>query len=149
MFKKVLYPTDFTKSSEKVFPYINKLKESGTEEVVVLHVIDDRHKDWRESLYWITEKAKKELEQDFIEKVKEKTNEKLKEVKNQLDKDLKVKFVIDYGSPYQAILKTANKEDVSAIVMVSHSASDWEEMILGSVADKVIRKAKQPCLIIK
>lgn len=149
MFKKVLYPTDFTEPSEKVIPYINKLKESGTEDVVVLHVIDDRHKDWRESLYWVTEKARKELEQDFVEKVREKTEEKLKDVRKKLDKDFKVKFVIDYGSPYQAILKVANKEDVSAIVMVSHSASDWEEMILGSVADKVIRKSRQPCLIIK
>lgn len=149
MFKKVLYPTDFTERSEKVIPYINKLKESGTEEVVVLHVIDERHKDWKESLYWISESAKKELEKDFVENVKVKIEEKLKLLRNKLDKDLKIKFVIDYGSPHQAILNVANREKVSAITMASHGASDIEEMLLGSVTDKVIRKSKQPCLIIK
>ncbi len=149
MFTKVLYPTDFTDRSEKVIPYINKLKESGTTDVVVLHVIDDRHKDWRESLYWISEKAKTELEEDFLTGVKNKTEEKLKEIKKKFDKDLKIKFVIDYGSPYKAIIKVANKEDVSAITMISHSASDLEEMILGSVTEKVVRKSEQPCLIIK
>ncbi len=149
MFRKVLYPTDFTDRSEKVIPYINKLKESGTTDVVVLHVIDDRHKDWRESLYWISEKAKTELEEGFLSAVKNKTEEKLKEIKRKFDKDLKIKFVIEYGSPYKAIIKVANKEEVSAITMISHSASDLEEMILGSVTDKVIRKSEQPCLIIK
>ena len=149
MFKKVLYPTDFTKPSEKVIPYINKLRESGTIEVVVLNVVDDRHKDWKESLYWISEASKQELEQDFIKNVKSKIEDKLKDLKKKFDKELKIKFVIEYGSPYKAIIKVANREDVSAIVLASHGASDWEEMLLGSVTDKVIRKSKQPCLVIK
>lgn len=149
MFKKVLYPTDFSSRSEKVIPYINKLKESGTEEVVVLHVVDERLKDVKESLFWIGESAKKELEKDFIENMKVKTEDKMKELRKNLNKDLKVKLVIDYGSPHQVILNVANREEVSAITMASHGASDIEEMLLGSVTDKVVRKSKQPCLIIK
>ncbi len=149
MFSKVLYPTDFSESADRVIPYVNKLKESGTKEVIILHVIDDRHKDWRESLYWISEKAREELEQDFLDNVKQKTEEKLKEIKQKLDKDLKIRFVIDYGSPFKAILNVANREEVSAITMSSHGASDLEEMLLGSVTDKVVRKSKQPCLVIK
>ncbi len=149
MFKKVLYPTDFSECSERVIPYINTLKESGTEEVVILHVVDDRYKDWKESLYGITEDAKQELEHDFIDSLKEKTGEKLKAIKQKLDKSLKVKFIIDFGNPFKTIINIANREDVSAITLSSHGASDLEEMLLGSVTDKVVRKSKQPCLVIK
>jgi nucleotide-binding universal stress UspA family protein len=42
MFKKILYPTDFSDVSLKALDYIKQLKEGGTEEVLILHVIDSR-----------------------------------------------------------------------------------------------------------
>ena len=42
MFKKILYPTDFSECAEKVIPYLDKLVSAGLEEVVVCHIIDDR-----------------------------------------------------------------------------------------------------------
>jgi nucleotide-binding universal stress UspA family protein len=42
MFKKILYPTDFSDPSKKALDYVKQLKESGAEEVIVLHVIEDR-----------------------------------------------------------------------------------------------------------
>jgi len=40
MFEKILYPTDFSDVSKKALDYIEQLKEAGTKEVIVLHVID-------------------------------------------------------------------------------------------------------------
>ena len=42
MFRKILYPTDFSDVSYKALDYVKQLKDVGTEEVVVLHVIDTR-----------------------------------------------------------------------------------------------------------
>ena len=42
MFKKILYPTDFSDVSKKALEYLKKLKEAGTKEVIVLHIIDER-----------------------------------------------------------------------------------------------------------
>jgi hypothetical protein len=39
MFKKVLFPTNFSDASTRALEYIKQLKGSGTEEVVVLTVI--------------------------------------------------------------------------------------------------------------
>jgi len=41
------------------------------------------------------------------------------------------------------------KEDISLIVIGSHGRSNLEEMLLGSVSEKVIRKCKKPVLVIK
>ena len=42
MFEKILYPTDFSDVSKKALEYVKKLKDAGTKEVIVLHVIDER-----------------------------------------------------------------------------------------------------------
>ncbi len=43
MFKKILYPTDFSEDAKKALEYVKKLKEAGTEEVVILHIIEAYH----------------------------------------------------------------------------------------------------------
>ena len=45
MFKKILYPTDFSDASKKALDYIKQLKQAGIKEVIVLHVIDEREID--------------------------------------------------------------------------------------------------------
>ena len=42
MFRKILYPTDFSDMAEKAFDYIKQLKAAGGREVVILHVINRR-----------------------------------------------------------------------------------------------------------
>jgi nucleotide-binding universal stress UspA family protein len=41
MFSKILYPTDFSDVAKRALDYIKKLKASGSEEVSVLHVIEE------------------------------------------------------------------------------------------------------------
>ena len=43
MFNKILFPTDFSEASTEALEYIKSLKDSGTEEVVVLHVVKGRY----------------------------------------------------------------------------------------------------------
>ena len=40
MFERILFPTDFSEPSMKVLGYIPALREAGTREVVLVHVID-------------------------------------------------------------------------------------------------------------
>ena len=42
MFKKILYPTDFSDVSKQAIDYIKQLKKGGSETVIVLHVINER-----------------------------------------------------------------------------------------------------------
>ena len=55
MFNKVLYPTDFSECSESVIPYIKRLKDSGTKEVIVVHVVDSRYGGFIETVGWFGE----------------------------------------------------------------------------------------------
>ena len=45
MFDKILYPTDFSRNAEKCLAFVQRLREAGTREVVLLHVLDRRSFD--------------------------------------------------------------------------------------------------------
>ena len=53
------------------------------------------------------------------------------------------------GSPATAIVYLAERENVSMIVMPTHGRSGLTRMLMGSVAEEVVRKAKCPVLTVK
>jgi nucleotide-binding universal stress UspA family protein len=144
MFARILYPTDFSDIAAKALEYIKKLKDSGTQEVIVLHVIDERGSD---SLFRLLG------ENDFQAYKKtrrEETENLLKGVAQQLTQaGLKVRIRIEAGIPVREILRVENEEDISVIVIGSHGVSNLQEILLGSVSEKVVRKSKKPVLVIK
>ena len=46
-------------------------------------------------------------------------------------------------------MRVEEEEDISVIVIGSHGKSNLEEMFMGSVSEKVVRKCKGPVLVIK
>jgi nucleotide-binding universal stress UspA family protein len=143
MFEKVLHPTDFSDVSKKALNFIKQLKEAGTKEVVVLHVIDKRNLD---ALAAYTTIASPNIEVELEESVRG----EMYSIQDELEKaGLMVKTIIKKGIPFIEILNAEEEENVSVIVIGSHGKSNIAEMFLGSVSEKVIRKAKKPVLVVK
>jgi nucleotide-binding universal stress UspA family protein len=143
MFEKILYPTDFSDVSKKALDYIKQLKQSGTKEVIVLHVIDEREIDS------IFQHAAVRFE-DIVRSIRAEARKKMDAIERELKKDaLAVKVRIERGIPFQEILRIEQDEGVSAIVIGSHGKTNLKEMFLGSVSEKVIRKSKKPVLVVK
>jgi len=143
MFERILYPTDFSDVSMKAVNYVKQLKDAGTTEVIVLHVIDERF------LIGTAHEVAIDFEGLEIElrKVAEGKCEKILAEFREGGMDAKLR--IEKGNPFQEILRAAKEEDVSLIVIGSHGRSNVEEMLLGSVSEAVIRKAVQPVLVVK
>ena len=75
---------------------------------------------------------------------------KLAAIANALyEKGFKVKVITARGIPAAEILRIEQEERVSIIVLGSHGVSNLKEMLLGSVSEAVIRKSKQPVLVVK
>jgi len=143
MFKTILYPTDFSDVSKKALDYIKQLKEGGAETVILLHVVDQR------SIQAIEQYASAQslkLEKDIMEDA----TRELQFIERTLKKaGLNVKSRIEIGIPLREILRVEEDEDISVIVIGSHGKSNLEEMFMGSVSEKVVRKCKRPILVIK
>jgi nucleotide-binding universal stress UspA family protein len=143
MFKKILYPTDFSDVSKKALNYILQLKEAGAKEVVVLHVIDQKGIDA------ISRYAAGGAEPMIREITKEAREEGKRIEKELMERGFIVKLRIETGVPLKEILKVEDEEKVSAIIIGSHGKTNLEEMLLGSVSEKVIRQSKNPVLVVK
>ena len=145
MFKKILYPTDFSDVAAKALEYIKQLKEAGAQEVIILHVLNQRIIDGlvRHAI----------LDKDILDwqkKAKEIAKESLVEMSNALENvGFTVKPIIKTGYPWREILEMEEKEKPSLIVIGSHGRSNLSDMFLGSVSDRVIRKSKGPVMVIK
>jgi len=146
MFRKILFPTDFSDTSKQVIPYLKYLqsigKITGTEEIVILHVVDTCIRF--PALCAAEEYCK------TIDKMMVQAEDQARDVAKTLNDDgIKTSVRIEQGWPLREILRVEIEEDVELIVIGSHGRSNIEEMLLGSVSENVIRKAKCPVLVVK
>jgi nucleotide-binding universal stress UspA family protein len=136
--KKILWPTDFSRSAEKALPYVTSLTQKYGAEIHVLYVIEDiaHQKGWygefeREKvdklMEWADKSAKKRLEQ-VCEKYLEGC-------------PLYIKHIA-VGDPAQEILKLIDKEKVDLVVIAT--SGEKGHFRFGSVAEKVIKNSPVP-----
>ena len=145
MFKKILYPTDFSDVYFKALEYMKQLRECGAEEVLVLHVIQEQ------TIVTLRTHGEGIIDiKEFERELTDHANNSMMKVEAELKKfGYKVKKMINIGFPLREILTSEEEEDISLIVIGSHGKSNLEEIFLGSVSEKVIRKCKSPVLVIK
>ena len=143
MLEKVLFPTDFSDVAMKAFQFVKQLKACGVKEVVILHVIDQRSID---ALAIYTDQDFLRIEKEWEENVTELIRPMEEELK---DLGFQVTVRIEKDIPFIDILKVEEDENVSVIVIGSHGKSNVKEMLLGSVSEKVVRKARKPVLVVK
>lgn len=143
LFKKVLFPTDFSAVSRKALEYVRELKELGTEEIVLLNVVKDQY-------YYLSDDTYiKDLERPG-EELKKEAQEKLITLADELqERGFKVKVMIARGVPFSKILEVAQEEKISSIILGSQGKSILRKIFLGSVSEAVIRGSKCPVFVIK
>lgn len=158
MFERILIPTDLSLESQKIFDYA--LAQKGLKEVIAIHSIDA-------SAYELTKKRKGGGESEEyvpvpgIAPASHETDHMQQEIKNReealSDKGkafraagIKFRTIVAEGDMVDmAIVELAEKENASLIIMGSHGKSPWEEVLYGSVSEKVARKATVPVLFIR
>lgn len=141
MFKKLLFPADFSETSKKALPYIKQLRGAGTEEVVILHVIDQGDID---ALGKASEAA-----QHLQEETENAVRSELAAIESELrGEGFAVKTILQVGKPYKVIADLAVSENVSLIVLGSHGHTNLADIILGATSENVIRHSKVPILVI-
>jgi nucleotide-binding universal stress UspA family protein len=142
MFRKILYPTDFSDVAQAAVSYIEELRCAGAQEVIILHAIDSRIMDLLVYNPIVAMEFEKNLRED--------ASFRINAVKSRLEEaGYQVTLRVDVGIPTSLILRAEKEEGVSVIVLGSHGKSNVREMLLGSVSEEVIRSATRPVLVVK
>lgn len=87
----------------------------------------------------------------FREEILAYERKKLKEFANAFKSTFSGKFqtVITEGNAAQSIVQYAKENDIDLIVMSTHGRTGIQHMLLGSVAERVVRTSQCPVLTVK
>jgi nucleotide-binding universal stress UspA family protein len=136
---KILIPVDFSDTSMLAIKHGAYLAQQTKASVHLLHVINAHYVSQNMFLPSVT------LDQGVIEKkAANRLNELAEQIK--LEHNISIQIVTKVGSPSTEVSKVARELGASLIVMGTHGYSPLEELVIGSVALKVITKAHCPTM---
>jgi len=136
----VLVPIDFSRAADKAFDYALRLARARGGKILALHAIP------AEPVY--PPMGGQFDFYRFLERDARANFAKLLKRKRLQSKDCEL--VLARGTDFAGVIaRQAQKLRVSMIVMGSHGRTGWRRFLLGSVAERTIRYAACPVLIVK
>ena len=140
--KIILVPTDFSAASKRALRYACKLADATGASIHLIHVMENPYLPNAFTGYYTP------LPGEFLEDLDRRTRE---ELESQLSAEEKaryrVEFVLRMGTPAHEILEYLNdQEAVDLVVMATAGRGAVARLMMGSVADKVVRTAPCPVL---
>ena len=141
--KKILVPIDFSKTSEYASKVAAKIAKKTNATIYLIHLIE-----LPKGVIDMAASSKFSIPESmlYLRKVREKVLNFKKHIFNE---NSNVEYIIKLDNPFDGIQKYANKLDADLIIMGSKGHSEFEEMIIGSNTEKVVRSSKRPVIVVK
>ena len=143
--KRILYPTDFSTLSRHALAHALFFARKNKCQLYVLHVVDEAYQymaPMGPELGPIgppPDEALKAAEKELARFVS----------KNLARTRLKIVSDVTIGRPFLEIIRYARKNQIDLIVLGTHGHGGLKHVLMGSVAEKVVRKASCPVLTIR
>ena len=143
--ERILFPFDFSDLSLHALPYARSFAESYNAELHIVHVVDEAYQ------YWMAMGPNSlPIGPPPEELLAASAQELEKFVQEQFAKSpLAIKTKVMIGRPFMEIIRYARDNNIDLIVLGTHGRSALKYALLGSVAEKVVRKAPCPVLTLR
>lgn len=137
----ILVPTDFSHESYRAIQYARSLAQVFHSKVTLLHVlVPVAAPDLVYGpLVWDEGKAE-EAAGKQLERLKEKAH---------FFSETEVHCLVKTGHPFQVVSDTAQENNTDLIIISTHGYTGFKHLLLGSVAERVIRHATCPVLVVR
>ena len=139
--KKILCPIDHSDCSKEALKYAVSFAMKEEAKLLLLHIIDIR--SFNEELDAI---SKQIPDEETFEQLRIKLLDCIPEA---IRDDMDVEAIVIQGIPFVEIISTAKEKEIDMIVIGSHGRTGISHMMLGSVSEKVVRKAPCPVLTVR
>lgn len=139
--KKIIVPVDFSQHSTYALEAAATLAKKHDSELLVLHMLELSN-----AIISETSNIKQEETVFFLKLAEKKFTDFLDK---EYLKDVKVTPIVKHFKVFSEVNDVAKEHNADLIVMGSHGASGFKEVIVGSNTEKVIRHADIPVLVIK
>jgi nucleotide-binding universal stress UspA family protein len=141
--KRILCPIDFSEFSVRAYRHAVSLAEHYRAKLVAQHVVEL----WRHPSVGFVVNAG--LYHEFCRALREDGESRLQElVKNHTPDGIQPELVVELGLAPDSILSFAEAHQTDVIVMGTHGRRGYDRLMLGSVTDRVMRRAPCPVLAV-
>ncbi len=137
--KKIVFPTDFSHCSDAALEYATILARALDATLLIIHAEEPPAAyGGGEMYYGLMEPDHAEL-QKMLQEIKP-TDSKVPYEHRMLSRQ---------GDPANQIVQFAKEEDADLIVLGTHGRTGLKRLLMGSIAEAVIRRAPCPVLVMK
>ncbi|QLG63186.1 universal stress protein [Halorarum salinum] len=136
----ILVPYDGSHPAQNAVEHA--VKTTGDEEIILLRVIEVASGSIEAGINLVQEKLK--------EKQEEEADELSEEIETILDTD-RVEFRVEtaVGKPSREIVSFAEEHDITQIIIGSHGREGVSRVLLGNVAENVVRRAPTTVTVVR
>jgi universal stress protein A len=135
--KKILFPTDFSHCSDAVLPMATSLARDAGAKLLIAHVEEPPMAyGGGEMYYGMPDPVTDDLRAMLLKVVP-------------TDPQVAYEHHLVVGDPAVAISDLANSEGVDLIVMGTHGRTGLRRLLMGSVAEAIVRRASCPVFVLK
>lgn len=149
--EKVLIALDYDPTAQKVAEMGFKLAKALKAEIILMHVITDvmyySSLDYSPIMGYTGLMNLSQIELNNVDGLTKASNHFLDKTKHHLG-DSTIKTIVEEGDCAESILIVAKKQHANIIVMGSHSKKWLENIIMGSVTEKVLHETTIPLFIV-
>lgn len=142
----ILCPVDYSIYSEKALAYAIELATKFQAKLYLLHVLDTRFLDVNNPELPYIPVTTNIINEETIDMLKSRL---LKSVNEETQGKISVEAIVVQGVPFAEIIRTAKECNTDLIVLGTHGRTGLAHVFMGSVAEKVVRKASCPVLTIR
>jgi len=135
LFDKILCPVDFDPNSIAALDFALRLAEEHGGTIYVLNVIPTPKAPATTDPYPVLSEGLKDQLETFAQE--------------HLKGKVPFQALVRTGDPAQMILAVANELQIDAIVMATHGYKGVQRLVIGTVAERVVREAEQPVITIR
>ena len=139
-FKKILFPIDFSEVSSEIVPYVISLANKLKAEVHIIFVV--RRLENCRSIF-VSHAAVENFEMEIVLGAETKMDEFVEAFFNSI---IRPKTKILIGDIIEEIIKYIKTKGIDLVIIGTHGRKGMDRILLGSIADRVIKSAPVPVL---
>jgi nucleotide-binding universal stress UspA family protein len=143
--KRILVPTDFSEPAKEAFKDAVELAQHFSAQLLMVHIVPPVPVPYQPMVspspaFDITSylqdlvKISKDSLQDYVNK--------------HVPRGVPATVSVAAGDPAYEILRLAKELEADIIVIATHGHGGWRHFLFGSVAEKVVRQAECPVLVV-